>query len=196
MSTTGTHIAALYETTAAAHAARDALLAAGVAAASILVLDRGHAELPAESPNGLWGRLKHMLVPDDHAHPYAEGVSRGHPLVIADVTDVETEAAVTALRTAHPIDIEQRAAVWEGEGWSGVNGGQDFWLAGQAERDAAGSAGITGSGVLSGDYGAVGGLHGGARADTDITRGMRFAGASEDGALVNDDPAVRVYQVG
>jgi hypothetical protein len=82
----GFHIAALYETVAGAHAARDALTAAGVPASSILVLDRGHAAIPAESPKGLWAHLKHMLVPDAHAHIYAEGVARGHPMVIADVT--------------------------------------------------------------------------------------------------------------
>jgi hypothetical protein len=187
---TGFHIAAIYETVAAAHAAREALTAAGVPASSILVLDRSYAERPAESEAGLWGHLKHMLVPDHHAHAYAEGVARGHPLVIADVTEADTAAATAALKSANPIDIETRA-----ESWSGVNGGQDYWLDAQAERDAAGSEGITAGGIMSGDYGAVGAVRGG-RADTNILRGLsRFAGAPEDGRVVNDDPEVRVYEV-
>jgi hypothetical protein len=192
---TGFHIAAIFETPAAAHAARDALMAAGVPEAGILVLDRSHADRPAESPQGLWGYLKHMLVPDQHAHAYAEGVSRGHPMVIADVTEAGQEAAIAALKSASPINIETRAEKWTDAGWSGVNEGQDYWLDAQAERDAAGSEGITAGGVMSGDYGSVGAARGG-RADTNILRGIsRFAGAPEDGHVVNDDPEVRVYEV-
>jgi hypothetical protein len=192
---TGFHIAAIYETVAAAHAARDALAAAGVPASSILVLDRSYAERPAESEEGLWGHLKHMLVPDHHAHAYAEGVSRGHPLVIADVTETDMAAVTAALKSANPIDIETRADEWTEAGWNGINGGQDFWLDARADRDAAGSEGITAGGIMSGDYGAVGAVRGG-RVDTNILRGIsRFAGAPEDGRVVNDDPEVRVYEV-
>ena len=192
----GLHIAALYETVAGAHAARDALTASGVPASSILVLDRGHAAIPAESPKGLWANLKHMLVPDAHAHAYAEGVARGHPLVIADVTDTDSDAAIAALKSANPINIESRAQVWTEQGWDGVNGGQGYWLEAQADRDAAGSEGMTAGGIMAGDYGAVGAPRG-SRTDTNILRGLpRFAGAAQDGVPVNDDPEVRVYKVG
>jgi hypothetical protein len=196
MAQSGFHIAAIYETIAAAHAARDALAAAGVPAGSILVLDRGHAERPAESPTGLWGHLKHMLVPDQHAHAYAEGVARGYPLVIADVTEADTAAATAALKSAGPLNIESHAEAWTEEGWDGVNGGQEYWLGAQGQQDAASSGGITAGGIISGDYGSVGRLRGG-NADTNILRGIsRFAGREEDGVPVNDDPAVRVYKVG
>jgi hypothetical protein len=197
----GFHIAALYETVAGAHAARDALTAAGVPASSILVLDRGHAAIPAESPKGLWAHLKHMLVPDAHAHIYAEGVARGHPMVIADVTDTDTDAATAALKSANPINIDKRAQVWTEQGWDGVNGGQGYWLNAQAERDAAGSEGITAGGIMAGDYGAVGAPRF-SRADTNILRGMPPSSgappdaAPQDGIPVNDDPQVRVYKVG
>ena len=195
MTTTGFHIAALYETVAAARAAKDALVSAGAPAGCVLVLDKGYAERPAESPEGLWGHLKHMLVPDQHAHAYAEGVARGHPMVIADVTGIDIDAATAALKSAGPIDIEARADTWQQEGWSGVNGGQDYWLDAQADRDAASSEGITAGGIISGDYGSVGAPHG-ARADTNILRGLsRFGGAPADGVPVNDDPAVRIYRV-
>ena len=189
------HIAAQFEDVAAARAAKAALLAAGVAEGAILVLDRGHAEIPAESTKGLWGSLKSRLVPDRHAHPYAEGVARGHPLVMADVRDAELAAATAALAAAHPINIETRASVWADEGWSGVHAGQEYWLTAQGIRDAASSGGITSGGLISGDYGSVGGLRGAARADTDITRGIGVPRPMEEAVVLSEDPTVRVYQV-
>jgi hypothetical protein len=196
VSTTGIHIVALYEDAAAAETAKAALVAAGVPDASIMVLDPSYAARPAETADGLWGMLKHALVPDDHAHVYAEGVARGHALVLADVSETDTEVAVVTLRSAGPIDIDARASEWTEAGWDGVHGGQNYWLDGQAERDAAGSEGITSSGFMSGDYGSVGAPHDG-RVDTNILRGFSpYAGAREDGVLLNDDPSVRIYQVG
>jgi hypothetical protein len=196
VSTTGIHIVALYEDTAAAETAKAALVAAGLPAASIIVLDPSFADRPAEAEDGLWGMLKHGLVPDDHAHAYAEGVARGHALVMADVTEVETEVAVVTLRSAGPVDIDARAGEWTKAGWDGTNGGQDYWLDAQAERDAAGSEGITGGGFMSGDYGSVGAPHDG-RVDTNILRGFSpYAGKRDDGVLLNEDPSVRIYQVG
>jgi hypothetical protein len=193
MTSTGIHIAALFETTATAHAARNALVAAGVDAGSILVLDRGQSATATKS--GIWATVKHMLVPDDHAHPYAEGISRGHPLVVADVTEAQRDAAEAALRAAHPINIETRAQAWEDAGWDGVHEGEEAWEA-EDQRAAAGSEGITASGIMSGDYGSVGAPHGG-KISLDITRGrFRHAGTPTEGELVNDDPAVRVYKVG
>jgi hypothetical protein len=193
------HIAAQFEDLAAARAAEEALIAAGVAEKCILVLDRGHAAIPAESNTGLWGSLKSKFVPDRHAHPYAEGVARGHPLVVADVVDPDLAArASAALAAAHPINIESRASEWVDDGWDGVHDGQSYWLSAQDLPDAAGSGGITAGGIISGDYGSVGGLHGGGRVDTDITRGMGVTRPMESGeaVVVNDDPTVRVYQVG
>ncbi len=192
------HIAAQFENVAAARAAREALLAAGVPDGAILVLDRGHAAIPAESTQGLWASLKAKLVPDRHAHPYAEGVARGHPLVMADVNAADLARASAALQASHPINIEERANTWEQEGWSGVHDGQRYWLGAQGISDAAGSGGITAGGIMSGDYGSVGGLHGGARADTDITRGMGMPtpAESEEAVVVSEAPTVRVYQVG
>jgi hypothetical protein len=82
-----------------------------------------------------------------------------------------------------------------------VNGGQGYWLNAQADRDAAGSEGITAGGIMAGDYGAVGAPRF-SRADTNILRGMPPSSgappdaAPQDGIPVNDDPQVRVYKVG
>ncbi len=197
MTNTGIHIAALFETSAAAHAARDGLVAAGVDPGSILVLDRGNPATAkaTATKRGIWASLKQVLVPDDHAHPYAEGVSRGHPLVVADVTEAQRDAAEAALQAAHPINIESRAQAWADEGWDGVHEGQDEWRDSR-NSGAAGSEGITAGGIISGDYGSVGAPHEG-RVDLDITRRrFRYLGSPNEGEVLNTDPTVRVYKVG
>lgn len=190
-----TQVAAMYETQAQAEQARLALLSAGLGSDRIAVLEPKLAERPAESPEGLWGSLKRRFVPDQHAHHLAEGVSRGHPVVMADVSGADTQAAVSALKSAQPVDMAQRADRWQAEGWSGIHEGQRYWLDANPDSGAAASEGITASGAFIGDYGAVGQLHGGTRADTDITRGLPARGAGTEAVLVNDDPAVRVFQI-
>jgi hypothetical protein len=193
----GIHIAALFETSAAAHAAHDALIAAGIEASRILVLDRGHADKAgqAHSRGRVWGALKHLLVPDDHAHAYGEGVTRGHPLLLATVTEAEQAAAVAAVQSAHPLNVDAHAEGWREEGWSGVYDGEDEFLASSPMgREAAGSEGIVDSGLLVGDYGAVGGMIGG-RANTDILRGKSFLRGPAKAEPVDSPENVQVYAV-
>jgi hypothetical protein len=171
MSGSQVHIAALFPTTAAANAARAALIEAGVDAARILVLDRDDPDSGAHRAAGLWGSLKRWLVPDRHAHHYAEAVTRGHPLLVADVDQPLHDAAVAALTAAHPLDVEAHANAWCEGGWSGVHAGQAEWLEGPEEdAEAPGNAGVMSGRVISGDYGAVGAPLD-AAVDTDILHG-------------------------
>ncbi len=190
----GTHIAALFETTAAAHAAQASLVACGVDASRILVLDRGHKDTP--KAHGLWAVLKHVFVPDGDAHDYAEGVFRGHPLLIADVTDEEQAAALAALEAAHPVDIEAKTQAWRDEGWNG-----QYDAEGIALRMASGSPGAEGSEgelrrneVMTGDYGSVGSPLG-AGIDTNILRGKSIGGGDRTAVRTDDGDRVRVYNV-
>jgi hypothetical protein len=169
MSGTQVHIAALFETAAAARAARNALVASGVDAARILVLDRNNPDSGAHHAVGLWGALKRWVVPLRHAHHYAEGVTRGHPLLVADVDSAQHDAAVATLEAAHPLDIEDRAAHWRSGGWEGTNAGHAEWLeAAEEDAEAPGNAGVLSSHFITGDYGAVGAPLGRATADTNI----------------------------
>ncbi|MEJ0046856.1 MAG: hypothetical protein WDN04_12635 [Rhodospirillales bacterium] len=171
MSGSQVHIAALFQTPAAAEAARKALVAAGVDAARILVLDRDDPDSGAHHAVGLWRGLKRWLVPHAHAHHYAEAVTRGHPLVVADVDPAVHAAAVAALEAAHPLDVQAHVATWCEGGWSGVNAGHAEWLeASEDDAEAPGNAGILSGRAITGDYGAVG-AHGGDRVDTDILHG-------------------------
>jgi hypothetical protein len=190
----GTHIAALFETTASAHAAQAGLIAAGVDASRILVLDRGHHETP--EAHGLWAVLKHLFIPDDDAHDYAEGVFRGHPLVIADITDSEQDAALAALEAAHPVDIETRTQEWRDDGWNGIYDADAIALAANPSfRGAESSEGdISPNDVLTGDYGSVGAPFD-ARIDTSILRGKTIGGGDHTAVRTDDGDLVRVYSV-
>jgi hypothetical protein len=171
MSGSQVHIAALFQTTAAATAARASLIEAGVNSARIVVLDRDDPDSGAHRPHRLWGSLKRWLVPDRHAHHYAEAVTRGHPLLVADVETTVHEAAVAALQAAHPLDVEAHVATWCEGGWSGTHVGQAEWLeASEDDREAPGNAGVMSGHAISGDYGAVGAPLGGT-VDTDILHG-------------------------
>ena len=180
------HIAALFATSAAAHAARDSLAAAGIETGRILVLDRGHADAAAteRSPRRLWAALKAVFMPDDDANHYAEAIVRGHPLLVVDVTEAERPLAMRTLEAANPINVEAHDEGWVSNGWTDTQSTERTLAPVHRGRDAAGSEGITGGGLFSGDYGSVGAVHG-AVADTDIMRGKRATG-----------DRVRVYRAG
>ncbi len=190
----GTHIAAMFETTQAAHAAQASLVAAGVDASCILVLDRGHHETP--TAHGLWAVLKHVFIPDDDAHTYAEGVFRGHPLLVADVTEAEQAAALAALEAAHPIDIESRTEAWRDAGWNGIYDADAIAIsANPGFQGAESSEGdLRRNEVLTGDYGSVGAPLGGS-INTNIMRGKSIGGGDRTAVRTEDGDRVRVYSV-
>jgi hypothetical protein len=181
------HITAVFATSTAAHAARDHMVAAGIEASRILVLDRGHTETaaPARSQHPLWVALKQVFVREDDARHYAESIGRGNPLLVADVSDAERAVALNTLDGFGPITVEahEEGASRVSLGHQAIGPAQE-WIA-SAYRDAitSGNEGIVGGSVLAGDYGSVGAVHG-AAANTDILRGKRFA---EPRAAVRED---------
>ncbi len=165
------HVAAVFETIPAARAARAALVAAGIPDSQILLLDRGcHGGAP-RGAGDIWAAVKARMLPQHHTHHYAEAITRGHPLLLADIADAQRAAAVEALGAQHPLDLETHVAAWRREGWDGVHAGEAEWEA-ETREDAApaGSDAIVGGDLISGDYGAVGAPLDG-RVNTDITRG-------------------------
>lgn len=70
---------------------------------------------------GIIGMLTSAGVPESDAHVYAEGLRRGGALVTARVGEDQAEAAITILRNANGIDIEDLRRVYEQEGWTGFD---------------------------------------------------------------------------
>lgn len=55
------------------------------------------------------------------AGKYAEAVRRGNTVVVLDVEDAAIEQATRLIEALGPIDIDQRAARWQSQGWSGFD---------------------------------------------------------------------------
>ena len=90
------------------------IIAAGPIAAALAGAGLGAAT------GGLIGGLTKLGIPDEHAHTYAEGVRRGGTLVTATAhTEMQAARGVEILQRHGAVDIEERAASWRQEGWSG-----------------------------------------------------------------------------
>jgi hypothetical protein len=69
---------------------------------------------------GLIGGLVKRGVPEDDAHLLAEGVRRGATLVTVTArTDAIAAKAVEIMKRHGAVDLEQRAAEWKEQGWTG-----------------------------------------------------------------------------
>jgi uncharacterized protein (TIGR02271 family) len=90
------------------------LIAAGPIAAAL-----GGAGIGAAA-GGLIGALSNLGVPEEEAHYYAEGVKRGGTLVTLHArSDDVADCAAEVMRRHGAVDIDQRAAEWKEQGWSG-----------------------------------------------------------------------------
>jgi hypothetical protein len=70
---------------------------------------------------GLVGVLVNMGVPEEEAHYYAEGIRRGGTLVTVQVADETAPQAREIMARHNPINVEEQANQWRGEGWSGFD---------------------------------------------------------------------------
>jgi hypothetical protein len=69
---------------------------------------------------GLIGGLRSRGVPEDEAHFYAEGVSRGGTLITVNAENDELAARAVEIMKRHgAVDMEERVAEWKNQGWSG-----------------------------------------------------------------------------
>jgi uncharacterized protein (TIGR02271 family) len=117
-------IVAAFENADRARSAREALVAAGVDNANIDLLEK-------RSDLDTWAAVKRHAVPDEDAHLYAEGLGRGHSLLVICGTADEHDRVMQVLGRFNPIDIDDHAAQWRKTGWSGVHPGKAVWDARQ-----------------------------------------------------------------
>jgi len=113
-------IIAAFENVYPARAARDALIGAGIDTSKMELLDnRGDVDN--------WTAIKRQAVPDDDAHLYAEGLGRGHSILVIRAAAGEHDRVMEVLSQFNPIDIDDHAAQWQKSGWSGVHPGKAAW---------------------------------------------------------------------
>lgn len=116
----GDRMIAAFENTARAAEARTALVSAGVDNARMELLDNS-------SEHDNWTSLKRHSVPDEDTDVYAEGLDRGHALLVIQVPAGEHDHVVKVLERFHPLDIDEHAARWRQTGWTGVHAGKAAW---------------------------------------------------------------------
>lgn len=68
---------------------------------------------------GLAGGLTGAGMSEEEAAAYAEGVRRGGTLVTVRAEDGRADQIIAILNEAGSIDLDQRAAGWRAEGWTG-----------------------------------------------------------------------------
>ena len=123
-------LVALYETVTTAEQVVQELIADGFARSDIhLALDhtKSHAihnatgvqEAAYEGAN-LVETLADLGVPYDEAFAYAEGVRRGGALVVVESSEERAERGMAILQRLHPVNIHERTAQWQQEGWTGA----------------------------------------------------------------------------
>src|SRR5215212_7772971 len=78
---------------------------------------------PQEGGSGFWESLKDLFLPDEDRCLYAEGLRRGGYLVTVSATDAQYERALDILDDDGTIDVDERAATWRQEGWTGHQAG-------------------------------------------------------------------------
>lgn len=68
---------------------------------------------------GLIGGLIGLGIPEEEAHVYAEGVRRGHTLVVVKAEDAQAQSAANIMNRHNPLDVHTESAKWRQQGWSG-----------------------------------------------------------------------------
>lgn len=116
----GDRIVAAFENPDRARAAREALIQAGIDNVNIELLEK-------RSDLDSWATIKRYAVPDEDAHLYAEGLGRGHSILVISSAAGEHERVMQVLSRFNPIDIDDHAAQWRNSGWSGVHSGKAAW---------------------------------------------------------------------
>jgi uncharacterized protein (TIGR02271 family) len=113
-------IIAAFENADRARAVREALVGAGIDNANIELLEnRSNLET--------WTAIKRHAVPDEDAHLYAEGLGRGHSILVIRAAAGEHDRVMQVLGRFNPIDIDDHAEQWRKSGWSGIHPGKAAW---------------------------------------------------------------------
>lgn len=84
---------------------------------------------------GIIGALTESGIPEEEAHYYAEGIRRGHVLVIVRASGAEAELAREVMDAQGAVDVEGRVKSWRERGWSSYNPGAEPLSADEIRRE-------------------------------------------------------------
>jgi uncharacterized protein (TIGR02271 family) len=86
---------------------------------------------------GLIGALIGWGIPEEEAEYYVEGVRRGNVLVAVKTADHMANQVTDIMNRYDPINIDERAAEWRSEGWTGARAGTTATSHQRVEDEAA-----------------------------------------------------------
>jgi uncharacterized protein (TIGR02271 family) len=120
----GSQIMAMFDTFERARAARDRLVEEGIPSSDMDIVNRdaetGYSNFDYErNDQGFWGAIKRFFVPDEDAYGYAEGLRRGHALLVVQPPAERHDRIVAILEEYDPIDFEAQEEEWRQSGWAG-----------------------------------------------------------------------------
>ena len=135
---------AYFETRAAADAAVNDLVAAGIVRDQISVAGTGSfGTTPTPGDRSFWEELKDLFLPAEDRYTYAEGLRRGGVLVSVRTEGSDYERVLEILDRDGAVDLDKQEASWREEGWTGYSG------EGAAASTAASVASKTDLGAVS-----------------------------------------------
>lgn len=135
---------AYFETRAAADAAVNDLVAAGIVRDQISVAGTGaFGTTPTSGDRSFWEELKDLFLPAEDRYAYAEGLRRGGVLVSVRTEGSDYERVLEILDRDGAVDLDKQEASWREEGWTGYPG------EGAAASTAASVASQTDLGAVS-----------------------------------------------
>lgn len=121
-------IIAMFENDAKARAARDALVSNGIPESAVHLSGKGQGVADVsnaeDAGGGLWGAIKSLFMPDEEAHGYAEGVRRGHAvLVVQPTAEMDRHQIIAVIEKSGPVDFDAKLEEWRQAGYNYAGSG-------------------------------------------------------------------------
>jgi uncharacterized protein (TIGR02271 family) len=105
-------IVAVFDSAEKARAARNALTSAGISNDRMEIVEH-------RTNTDNWTTLRNYSIPDEDCHLYAEGLGRGHAMLLIRCDAAEHDRLLQLIKSQNPIDIDEHASKWRAAGWSG-----------------------------------------------------------------------------
>lgn len=113
-------IVAMYDTDTQARAARDALVSHGVSESAIQMVARGGdmGVTGGTEPEGMWGVVRSLFVPDSERAAYSHAVGHGHAMLVVTMTGgADRGDVIHVLEGTNPIDFDAKLQDWTSSGY-------------------------------------------------------------------------------
>ena len=118
-------LTAFFDSQADAEEAVARLRALGLGDTSVRMTGGGEYEGRAysDTDRGFWDSISDFFFPAEDQATYAEGLRRGGYLVtVSSIPESQYDQVLDILDDEGSVDIDERAAPWSSEGWSGASG--------------------------------------------------------------------------